>query len=120
MKYIAKFDLPFVKKGDEIELIIDGYYKRFIRVAGHDDLLWSHKWEDFESWFEPKRWKPNKGELYWIITFEQGDDGMSDVAISKHVAEDTVNGMWAPCFPSLEQAEKARTLVLEALKKAHE
>lgn len=120
MKYICKKDLPFAKRGEEVEIrgndnCRDG--STWIWINERIGYRWSNDWSaKLEEWFDPKRWRAEKFGMYWYVDAR----GFVDSEQENHDMQD--DSMWRTgnYFQTKEQAEKARLLVIEALKKAHE
>lgn len=121
MKYICKQKTPFCDVGEEVSVrercISDnsGYKGYEITVNGryHD---WPSGYAPIEDWFEPKRWMPRLEDDFWFV---YADGGIGHIiSLNGSLRMDHYN--FGNCFETKEQAEKARLLVLEALKKAHE
>jgi hypothetical protein len=124
MKYICKQKLPFCDVGQEVE--IDYPTKTIHPVISFktgtglstftviNDWVWGK--ETLKDWFEPKRWRAEEGEMYWLVD----TDG---TIVETQCASGYYEKARYECgnyFKSHVEASKARQLVLEALKKAHE
>lgn len=122
MKYIAKHDLPFVKKGEEVKVFNTNgkhyVYNKDAEAMVHRPLIeWEDSYDSFDNWFEPKRWRAERGEQFFSIDIDgsimQNHGGAFDKNLENLLYE------MGNYFKSHFEAEKARALVLEALKKAH-